>query len=186
MLTFRLSLQTMRPIIDITGKTFGNWVVVGQDHSKPKGPSSWITKCKCGKTKSIRGTSLRRGDTISCGCVGHKLRREANTKHGHCPRIKASSTYISWRGMLSRCDLTGTPFYKYYGGVGVTVCPRWRKFEAFLKDMGERPPGTSIDRIDPFGNYEPGNCRWVDGLTQRRNTRKRKISTQKHGPPLFL
>ncbi len=178
-------LSIMNKLIDITGKKFGSWVVIRRDPNKPKGHPHWLSKCECGNIKSVRSTSLRSGISTNCGCNRTKIIRECNTKHGHSPREKASPTYISWRNMLSRCDLIGTPFYKYYGGLGVTVCPRWRKFEAFLADMGERPKGMSVDRINPFGNYEPGNCRWVDGLTQRRNTRKRKISTQKHGPPLF-
>ena len=165
----------MGATIDIQGKTFGNWTVIERDHSKPRGCAFWFVHCNCGNTKSVRGTSLRFGDSISCGCILSEISRIYNTKHGHSPRGKASPTYISWRGMLSRCDLTGTPFYKYYGGLGVSVCKRWRKFESFLEDMGERPAGMSLDRIDPFGNYEPDNCRWADGLIQRRNTRKRSI-----------
>jgi hypothetical protein len=64
------------------------------------------------------------------------------------------------------------PSYFYYGGIGVRFHAPWLVYEAFLADMGERPPATSLDRINPAGNYEPGNCRWADASTQARNTRK--------------
>jgi hypothetical protein len=80
-----------------------------------------------------------------------------------------SPTYVSWKGMKSRCRLGGA----YYGRV--EVCDRWLKFENFLADMGERPDGLTLDRIDNDGNYEPGNCRWATPKQQsanRRPTRK--------------
>jgi hypothetical protein len=74
-----------------------------------------------------------------------------------------------WRGMLQRCLQPRNPSYRYYGARGITVCERWRSFENFLADMGERPPGLSIQRINNLGNYEPGNCRWATARDQVLN-----------------
>jgi hypothetical protein len=82
-----------------------------------------------------------------------------------------SPTYVSWTSMVTRCTNPSRNTWKDYGGRGITVCERWRAFDSFLADMGERPSGTSLDRIDPNGNYEPGNCRWADKKTQALNRR---------------
>lgn len=81
-------------------------------------------------------------------------------------------TYNVWALMLKRCRSQGRPDYARYGGRGITVCERWSRFENFLADMGERPAGKTLDRIDNHGNYEPGNCRWATASEQCRNTRR--------------
>lgn len=96
-----------------------------------------------------------------------------NLKHGHAGngREGRSPTYNSWRAMIARCTYAAHPRYGDYGGRGIRVCERWRRFDAFLADMGERPPELTLDRIDADGHYEPGNCRWADKQTQRWNRR---------------
>ena len=94
-------------------------------------------------------------------------------RHGHNRKVgRKTPTYLSWDNMIQRCTNPNRPEYPYYGGRGITVCDRWRSYENFLADMGERPDGLTLDRINNDGNYEPGNCRWADRETQVRNRRR--------------
>jgi hypothetical protein len=92
--------------------------------------------------------------------------KKGNYRHG----MYGTPTYKSWSEMKSRCGNPKRPPY-----VNVSYCKEWENFNNFFRDMGIRPKGTSLDRIDPYGNYEPSNCRWADFVTQennRRNNRK--------------
>lgn len=93
-------------------------------------------------------------------------------KHGHARVGVKSATYITWGGMIQRCFNPKAPTWEYYGGRGITVCARWRSFENFLADMGERPQGRTLDRLDNDGNYEPGNCQWATRSEQLLNRRR--------------
>lgn len=92
-------------------------------------------------------------------------------KHGHKRRSQTSPTYVSWNMMLARCYRPSSPSFKDYGARGITVCARWHDFSAFLEDLGPRPEGRSLDRIDFNGNYEPGNVQWSTRLHQNRHKR---------------
>lgn len=90
-------------------------------------------------------------------------------------RLQFQREHSTWSGMMQRCKNKRATGYKYYGGRGIKVCSRWKEFDKFLEDMGERPVGMSIDRIDVDGDYEPDNCRWADALTQANNRRIKTI-----------
>lgn len=127
----------------------------------------WIVLCKtCGKEKKMLKDCIIRNKT--CGCRNNKI---GMPKHSHY-------LYSTFCKMISRCENKNDKFYKNYGGRGISVCDKWRNsFESFLKDMGERPEGCSIDRINNNGNYEPSNCRWVIQKEQCRNRTSNKLIT---------
>jgi hypothetical protein len=102
--------------------------------------------------------------------------KHSRPTHGRFVGARANPIeFRTWRGMLARCDDATSPFFRYYGGRGITVCDRWREgFRFFLEDMGSRPAGLSLDRINNDGNYEPGNCRWAT-RTEQANNKRTKI-----------
>lgn len=97
--------------------------------------------------------------------------------HGHSCQRQAGSTYNAWQSMLQRCYYKPHKSYAAYGGRGIGVCDRWRSYVNFLADMGDRPPGTSIDRINNHGNYEPSNCRWATPREQAQNRKTSRLLT---------
>lgn len=166
---------------NIDGQRFGRLMVLSEmerDRSTTNRVRRFILKCDCGQHTIGRMDVLRRGDLRSCGCLKREvctaiLRSYRRTRHGDNRKGKTAPEYICWRGMIQRCEYPPFNDYKYYGGRGVKVCERWRNsYENFLADMGRKPsPKHSIDRIDPSGNYEPGNCRWATASEQRLNRR---------------
>lgn len=97
-------------------------------------------------------------------------------KHGHSPAIGPSSTYRTWQQMIERCTNPKRTYYSRYGGRGIMVCDAWlHSFAAFLADMGARPSGATLDRVNNDGNYESGNCRWATKKEQSRNNSRNVV-----------
>lgn len=135
----------------------------------------WLCRCSCGTEKLVLEQSLQlalratAGGSRSCGC----LAIERSTKHAHNSAGGPTSEYSAWLAAKKRCLNPRNPSYKGYGQRGIGMCPTWAaSFAAFLRDMGLKPdPTYSLDRIDPDGDYAPGNCRWAPPAVQARNKR---------------
>lgn len=134
-------------------------------HHKDKNYQVYVkATCACGKQWIVRKTSVDTRKVTKCAsCACHI----AQLKHGE--RVNRTPTYITWRSMTNRCLYPKSSNWRYYGGKGITVCPRWRTFVNFKEDMGERPVGKTLDRINPDGNYIKINCRWATAKEQRAN-----------------
>jgi hypothetical protein len=167
---FAIGAMGWSPKWDLTGKIFGRLTVTSRAESL-KNFAAWNCQCQCGATKVVRGTALRTGQTVSCGCY----QAEVKTTHGRRKNGANDPTYTSFVSMKSRVLNPQAHAYEHYGGRGISICQSWMDggFEQFLKDMGERPPGTSLDRIDVNGNYSPANCKWSTPKEQSNNRRQR-------------
>ena len=158
------------------GDIFGRWVVTSfAQYDKKLQCNKWHCLCACGNKGVVPAGALRNGHSKSCGCLAKELRakgtRRALTTHGHSFNGICTPTYISWRNMWRRCVDHKDDSFQYYGARGISVCARWNDFSNFLTDMGEKPKGVVLDRINNEGNYEPSNCRWTDYSTSNKNRR---------------
>jgi len=134
------------------------------------GNSIALCVCECGRLKQSLSMCLKDGSVTCCGNCG--------LGRGFSHSKTNSPSYISWLSMKQRCLNNNNPNWRYYGGRGIKVCDRWiNSFNNFLNDMGERPKGLTLDRINPNGHYEPNNCRWASRAVQANNTRR---SSQTH------
>jgi hypothetical protein len=167
----------MRKLTIHAGDRFGLLTVIKE--AEPRTYASrtvrqYRCRCDCGQETVVQLSSLRSGLTKSCGCLRRERTAEtgsANRTHGHKRDGVESPTYVSWRQMMNRCTNPRVAAWKYYGARGITVCSRWKTFANFLADMGERPAGLTLDRINTHAGYTPENCRWTDIHTQLANRR---------------
>lgn len=137
----------------------------------------WECICDCGSTTIVLGDKLKNGNTKSCGCLGKEVRESLMRKADEERRLY---TKRSWTAMMGRCYNPKYPSYPRYGEKGIVVCDRWRfgendktGWECFFTDMGPKPTGCSIDRVDNSKGYFIENCRWADKFQQANNKRKR-------------
>lgn len=157
--------------LDVTGQRFGRLIAVRRTGSR-NNAAIWLYLCDCGETTEAYLNNVRKGNTNSCGCLGRENRAKLSadrSTHGHATG-GLSPTYISWRNAKDRAGRSHCRGPRQYDGIGIGMCRPWREsFDRFLADMGERPDGTSLDRIDGKLGYQPGNCRWATPLEQCRN-----------------
>jgi hypothetical protein len=154
---------------DLVGHKYGRLLVVAKSNKRFSGRVCWLCLCDCGIYKVVRANALRNGITKSCGCLNREIITTQYLTHGQT----GSRTYRAWQDMKTRCRRDSR-----YKDVGITVCIRWLgSFELFLNDVGECPPGLTLDRIDGTKGYEPGNCRWATTFEQARNTKKNVFLT---------
>lgn len=154
-------------LLDLVNQRFGRLVVVRRGASTCRGETRWVCRCDCGREKLVLSNSLRRGLTSSCGS-------HPPTTHG----MSSTKAYKTWERIWQRTTNPKAKGYQNYGGRGIRVCRRWRRFENFHADMGDPPaPHLTIERKNNNGNYCRSNCRWATTAEQNINSRRnRRIS----------
>lgn len=161
----------------LRGQRFGRLRVSHAEERDRHGHIVWECQCDCGATTRVSTQRLTSGNTTSCGCarsdnakIQQELASKARLEHG----LSGTPEYYAWWHAKERCHNPAHNSYQYYGARGIRMCGTWREsVTQFYRDMGARPTGLSLDRIDNDGNYEPGNCRWATLEQQQSNKRQR-------------
>ena len=167
---------------DLKGQIFGKLKVI-KEAPKLNGRVRWECLCECGAVREVLPQHLKSGRTKSCGCHNKETQRQRfikqNTTHGMSHR---RVLFDCWHGIRNRCLNEQCPSYEGYGSRGITICDEWKDdlpaFISYVDEvLGEKPSSShSLDRIDNDGNYEPGNVRWADAITQANNRRPKKLN----------
>lgn len=153
--------------ISKVGVRYSRLLILEDVGRTPLGAVLYKCRCDCGKEKVVKFYHLVDGSTKSCGCYS----RDRSQTHGHNRVGKRSPEYTCWRNVITRCTNPNVSAYPDYGGRGITVCKRWRKFEKFLTDMGPMPKGYTIERRNNNRGYSPKNCYWLPRNKQSLNRR---------------
>lgn len=166
----RKEVTSNRTSAKLEGKKYGKLTVMKRLRSNKKQNIVWLCKCECGNFTEATTDLLNRGEKLSCGCLNHETLVKRNTTHG----LTHTRLHHIWCGMKTRCYNSNRREYKWYGALGVEVCKEWKEsFESFYNwslSHGYKD-NLTIDRINPYGNYEPSNCRWATWTEQNLNKR---------------
>lgn len=168
------------------GQRYGRLVTIEFVDRPYKYMTRWKFRCDCGNEHIAWAAHVRHGSTKSCGClvaeVSSVTARLTLTTHGK----SKTSEFKIWCGMRRRCQDQRDKHFMDYGGRGIKVCERWREVQNFVADMSPRPAGMTLDRIRNDGDYEPGNCRWANYLTQARNRPQAKLNDEQRSRAIDL
>lgn len=158
-------------LIDLTGQRFGMWTVLYRNgHSRCA--TMWRCRCDCGIERDVASTALRQQEQRSCRQCWYKKRRiPVNMTEEGLLKKQHPREWNSWKAMMGRCLEPKWKGYRLYGGRGIRVAKELRTFAGFYAALGDRPPNTSLDRIDSNGDYEPTNLRWANPVVQGNNSR---------------
>ncbi len=156
---------------DLSGERFGRLLVLQKNGYNKHHQLYWLCECDCGNRKNVLGCVLSRGDTNSCGCLAKESIAKVNYRHG----MTKTPIYGLWHSMIQRCYDKNCNVYYRYGGRGINVCNKWQTFEGFYEDMGDKPKGKSLERLDNDGDYCPENVVWADAKAQANNRRSNVI-----------